>query len=355
MPTMNNTTDLNLLPSRVGQPDFNNILAILRRERPARPTLFEFFLNQPFYRDLAQPTRQPWPEDLDTFLTIIHGFRNTGYDYAAFCVPGFTFPAGHVDQKSTRSLNEGAVITDRASFDAYEWADPEDADYDLLDRLAPQVPKGMKIISSCPGGPLENAIMLVGYETLCMMVLTDEQLAFDLFENIGKRLVKFYTRCLEHDIVGAIIGNDDWGFKSQTMLSPDDMRRFVFPWHKQIVAAAHAADKPAIVHSCGCLDSVMDDVIDDMKYDGKHSYEDIIQPVEDAYDQYHNRIAIMGGLDLDFVCRSTPEKIYQRAKNMMQRAEADGAYGLGTGNSVPEYVPRENYFAMTRAILEGRG
>jgi len=122
----------------------------------------------------------------------------------------------------------------------------------------------MKIIASGPGGVLENAIMLVGYERLCMMVLTDPQLAFDIFENVGRRLVRFYELCLRHDAVGAIIGNDDWGFKSQTMLAPDDMRRFVFPWHKQIVEAAHAAGKPAILHSCGCLTSVMDDVIDDM-------------------------------------------------------------------------------------------
>jgi uroporphyrinogen decarboxylase len=29
-----------------------------------------------------------------------------------------------------------------------------------------------------------------------------------------------------------------------------------------------------------------------------------------------------------------------------------GGYALGTGNSVPDYVPDEGYFAMTRAALE---
>ncbi len=70
----------------------------------------------------------------------------------------------------------------------------------------------------------------------------------------------------------------------------------------------------------------MDDVIDNMKYDGKHSYEDTIQPVEDAYDQYHDRIAILGGIDVDFMCRSTPEAIYERARRML---EHDKAYALG--------------------------
>jgi len=81
--------------------------------------------------------------------------------------------------------------------------------------------------------------------------------------------VRYYVRCLQRGVVGAVIGNDDWGFKSQTMLSPDDMRKFVFPWHRQIVAAAHAAGRPAILHSCGNLDEVLTDIIVDMQYDGE--------------------------------------------------------------------------------------
>jgi uroporphyrinogen decarboxylase len=78
-------------------------------------------------------------------------------------------------------------------------------------------------------------------------------------------------------------------------------------------------------------------------------------PVETAYDRYHKRIAIMGGLDVDFICRSTPEAIYNRAAAMLKRAEqGGGSYALGTGNSVPEYVPDAHYYAMTRAALEQR-
>ena len=47
-------------------------------------------------------------------------------------------------------------------------------------------------------------------------------------------------------------------------------------------------------------------LIDEMGYDGKHSYEDTIEPVEEAYERYHRRIAILGGIDVNFVCRATP-------------------------------------------------
>ncbi len=48
----------------------------------------------------------------------------------------------------------------------------------------------------------------------------------------------------------------------------------------------------------------MEDIICDMKFDGKHSYEDNIIPVEEAYRRWGGRIAILGGIDVDFLIRS---------------------------------------------------
>jgi uroporphyrinogen decarboxylase len=87
-----------------------------------------------------------------------------------------------------------------------------------------------------------------------------------------------------------------------------------------------------------------------MEYDAKHSYEDAIIPVERAYACWGKRIAILGGVDLDFICRSTPLQITQRCKVMLALSEKEGGYALGTGNSVPEYVPYENYQAMISTI-----
>jgi uroporphyrinogen decarboxylase len=108
------------------------------------------------------------------------------------------------------------------------------------------------------------------------------------------------------------------------------------------------------MHSCGNLKTLMDDIIDDIRYDGKHSYEDTILPVEEAYELYGRRIAILGGIDVDFVIRSEPEVVYRRSKVMLERSAERGGYALGTGNSVPEYVPPEHYFAMIAAAIEGR-
>ena len=63
------------------QPNFTNLLKVLRREEPDRPTLFEFFLNKPLYDRLAGPEIANRKDDLADVRILIHAFRNAGYDY----------------------------------------------------------------------------------------------------------------------------------------------------------------------------------------------------------------------------------------------------------------------------------
>ena len=44
--------------------------------------------------------------------------------------------------------------------------------------------------------------------------------------------------------------------------------------------------------------------------------------------------------------------IRDSSKAMLERSKDRGCYLLGSGNSVPEYVPFENYMAMVRAATE---
>ncbi len=89
-----------------------------------------------------------------------------------------------------------------------------------------------------------------------------------------------------------------------------------------------------------------------MKLDGKHSFEDGIYPVEEAFDWWHERIAIMGGIDMDFLARKTPGKVYQRAIKLLEQTSHKGGFALGSGNSIPEFIPMENYMAMLRAASD---
>jgi len=68
------------------------------------------------------------------------------------------------------------------------------------------------------------------------------------------------------------------------------------------------------------------------------------------YDELKGKIAVLGGIDVDYVCRMPLDDIYNRCAAMLKKTNCEG-YALGTGNSVPNYLPDENYFAMISAAL----
>jgi len=335
------------------EPDFNELLCVLNKGKPSRPVLFELFMNQTVYENLTGYKRKDESTD-SLYELMVDAFHAGGYDYATVHACDFLFPAGERDFKKTSSLNEGFVITDKKSFDDYKWPNPENFDYSRLDKLGKRMPDGMKLMVMGPCGVLENTIALIGYENLCYLLLDEPELVESVFNNVGECLLKYYEIAAAHDAVGVIMSNDDWGFNTQTFLSPKDMRKYVFPWHKKIVETAHKHNKPAVLHSCGFAAEIMDDIIDEIKFNGKHSYEDAILPVEDSYKRWGSRIGILGGMDVDFLIRSTPDEIRNRSSKMLELAQEHGSYALGSGNSIPEYIPYENYHAMIDTALSFR-
>ena len=89
-----------------------------------------------------------------------------------------------------------------------------------------------------------------------------------------------------------------------------------------------------------------------LQYDARHSYEDKIVPVEQAYEQFVGKMAVLGGIDMNFLVCASEEEITARCRRMLEQTKSRGGYALGSGNSIPDYVPDEHYFAMLRAGKE---
>ncbi len=243
-------------------------------------------------------------------------------------------------------------ITTWAEFDAYPWPDPQKMTTRNLEWLHQNLPEVMCIIGS--GGFAhfaEYLTWLMGYETLCY-ALFDQR---ELVAAICRRLIDLYEvvvrRMLQFDRVKLLWGADDMGFRGGTLVSPADLREFVLPGHRAMAHAAHAADRPYLLHCCGKIDAIMNDLLDDVRIDGLHSFEDTIKTVEETKEKYGHRMAVLGGIDVDFLCRADEEAVRRRTRQTLQRCQPDGGYCLGTGNSVTNYVPLQNYLAM---LDEGR-
>lgn len=331
------------------RPDFENLAAVLERKIPKRPTLFEYFLNERLYTRFSG-LEAPDPNDpYASAARLAKAFEAAGYDYVTLSCP-WTFPGSQpLSLLASRSLDHEPLIADRAAFDQYPWPDPDAFDDGYVDMLADELPKGMGIVMASADGILETATSLLGYENLCLMFYDDEGLLSDIFERIGGILLGFYKKALSHQGVRAILLNDDWGYHSQTLISPTQLRKYVFPWYNECCKLAHESGRYTILHSCGVFRPILEDIVR-MGIDARHSYEDKIVPVEQAYPELVGRIAVLGGIDVDFLCRKAPEEITARARALLELTGSRG-YALGSGNSIPAYVPDENYLAMTAAAL----
>ncbi len=334
------------------QPDFNELLKVLRREKSSRPVLFEFLIDNKYARKYSNVHKDATEGSFEYFLMLIDSFLNLGYDYAhvySWLFDSLHFPMAEHEKGLSRSQNEGALITDEASFDRYPWPDISNCNYDIFEKLLPHLPEGMKLLASSWGGLLENVTDIVGFENLCMLYLLEPKLCRRIFDHVGSRLVEHYRIVSAFDSVGVCTINDDWGFRNQTMFPPEMMREYVYPWTRKMVNAVKENGKPVIFHSCGNLKEIMTDVINDLGMDGKHSYEDAIYPVEDAIDWWNDEIAIVGGIDVDYLCRTSPEEIGKRAFALLEKTFDKGGYALGSGNSIAHYVPEESYLAILNA------
>jgi uroporphyrinogen decarboxylase len=116
----------------------------------------------------------------------------------------------------------------------------------------------------------------------------------------------------------------------------------------------HGAGKPFLLHCCGKIFPVMDELIE-LGIDAKHSNEDQIAPFSFWVDTYGKRIALFGGIDTDNLVRLDEKQIAGLTKDVCSYTRGRCGFALGSGNSIAEYVPASKYMAMNRAVREFRG
>jgi uroporphyrinogen decarboxylase len=123
-------------------------------------------------------------------------------------------------------MSGNGCIGSREDYEIYKWPDPSLADVGMLDmEWYGGCPDGIKLIVYGAGGILENAVDILGYDQLCYMLYDEPELIQEIFGRIGGLFFEYYKLVVGHHNVGAIIYNDDWGYKTQTIVSPKTLRK----------------------------------------------------------------------------------------------------------------------------------
>ncbi len=330
------------------QPDFDQFVKVLTRQ--GKPD------HLPFYEHIASPgfiarrTGTDWhhmsPGDPQYWQIYVDFWLGMGFDCVPMEIPLRCPLAAHESALSVGS-EAAAVIRDMRDYESYPWPSESDPiDFRHFETVAKLLPDGAKIVGGVCMGPYEWVSQMMGVMGLSFALLDDPDLVELMFSRIGSLILSADRQLATMDAIGALRQGDDLGFKTSTFLSPELLRRHVFPTYTKIAAEAHANGKPFILHSCGNLEAVYEDLIRECRIDAKHSFEDAILPVGEFKKRYGDRITPLGGLDVDVICRASGDDLRAYTRRHIEQCFADGHWALGTGNSLTDYMPVENYLTV---------
>ncbi|RKX98993.1 MAG: hypothetical protein DRZ90_00810 [Spirochaetes bacterium] len=99
----------------------------------------------------------------------------------------------------------------------------------------------------------------------------------------------------------------------------------------------------------------MDDLIDVVGIDAKHSNEDAIDTFDVWVERYGKRIGNFGGVEMNVLSLNTPDEVKEYVRNLLPKIEGHGGIAIGTGNQISSYSLPESWIAMSEAVREWRG
>lgn len=349
------------------RPDWESFRdCILRRGTPRRVHHVELFLDAEVQQAVAD--RFGLEEGLDRAdpffalrrQALLQSFL--GYDYVYCGLEGMVWTyhrhtaedtAAEARRLSGREYMDEhrGPIASWEDFERYPWPDPARASTRALEWYERNLPEGMCIVAGGTSHYAEQLSWLMGYETLCYALHDQRDLVRAIFERVDAITAAEARLYLQFERVKALWGSDDMGFRTGLLIGPADTREFVLAGHRRIAAMAHEAGRLYFLHSCGNLADIRRDLVDDVAIDAKHSFEDTIETVVEARRAWGDRIALFGGIDVDFLCRCDERAIRRRVRQTIDACLPGGGWCLGTGNTVANYVPVDSYLAM---LDEGR-
>ncbi|MBM4000799.1 MAG: hypothetical protein FJ297_14885 [Planctomycetes bacterium] len=246
------------------------------------------------------------------------------------------------------------LIQDQASFDHYEWPDPDQFKYDAVATVGRLVPNEAKVIVNV-GAVFTASWMYMGLESFCIALAEGSGLATRLIARVGEIQMRVVENLLQFDCVGAICMPDDLGYSTGFMINPKILRQYVFPWNKRIGDLVRAKGLPYIYHSDGRIYEVIDDLIS-CGFHAIHPCERASTDIERVKRAYAGRLCVCGNIDLDTTLTlGTPRDVEDEVRTRIRALGPGGGYCCGSSNSVPEYVPFGNYMAMIESVAKYGG
>ena len=345
------------------KPNYNNFLDTILNKEVDRTPLYEHNISPIIIERItntkfAHLKEGTYIEQLEFFDNFNTFFKDYGYDTVSFegCLTE-VLPFG-----GALAHPQPGYIDSIETFESYPFDRVKELYIKKFDSqfkaLREKMPAGMKAVGGVGNGVFEVAQDICGYENLCIMSIDEPEMYEAIFIKIGDIMMDIWKWFLDNygDVFVACRFGDDLGYRSNTLISHDDIRNNIIPQYIRLVAQVHEYNIPFILHSCGNIFDVFQDIIDEVKIDAKHSNEDQIAEFEVWVDKYGDKIANLGGIDTDHLVRMSNDELdvlIERVYNYCSKGH--GGFAMGSGNSIPDYVNEEKYLHAITKIRTLRG
>lgn len=143
----------------------------------------------------------------------------------------------------------------------------------------------------------------------------------------------------------AVMMYDDYGFKEGPLVNPKHFREEHVPRLKQIVDAAHKRGMKFLMHSCGNLNELWDDLMT-VGIDALHPIEPTAKMDIFALKEANPNLTFIGNVSAQDLQDKTPDYIQKSTEKLMTGCKTGGRYMLSSGHSIHPAVDLQNYLSM---------
>jgi uroporphyrinogen decarboxylase len=244
---------------------------------------------------------------------------------------------------------EGCVLPE-PTLDGYEFPNPLDPRFfaDVEPRIE-RFPDRFRIFQI--GFSLyERAWTLRGMENLMVDFHDHPQFVGQLLDRIAEYNIAQVSEALKYDIDAVYFG-DDWGQQRGLQMGPKTWRRFIYPVLKRMYGVVRAAGKFVMIHSCGDVDELFDDLAR-IGLNCFNPFQPEVMNVDELLPRYRGRLAFHGGMSTQRTLPfGTAADVREETRRLVELGR-DGGYIFAPAHDVEGDVPLENILAMLEVLHE---
>ncbi len=194
----------------------------------------------------------------------------------------------------------------------------------------------------------ERAWTLRGMEALMMDFIQSPSFVHELMGQIADYNIAQARKAMEYDIDAVYFG-DDWGQQRGLQMGPKLWHEFIYPQLKRMYSAVREAGKFVMIHSCGDVDELFDDLIA-AGLNCFNPFQPEVMDVAQLLTDYRGRLAFHGGISTQKTLPfGTVDDVRAETRRMLALG-AEGGYILAPAHDVEGDVPLENMLAMIEEV-----